>query len=163
MKDNSSSFLKIVLAYCLIIGTVLLWSGHDREKTVFDNYLISFKGLTLACDNIALSRLFLNEVLEFHSHKSQDDLFILPDQSSLRLIESKDPKQSNLEIHLRVRNGIYKLYDRLQFRVNKFHSTHNLGTISDSIKSDNTISFFILDPSGIKITFYQDRVFSKGL
>lgn len=163
MKDHNSTFLKIVLAYCLIIGTVLLWSGHDREKTVFDKYLISLKGLTLNCKNIELSKLFFKEVLEFQEVEKQDKLFILPDNSSLGLLDDKTSDKSNVEIRLRVRNGIYKLHERLVGRISQFNLSHGAGNISDYEKSDTAILFSIVDPSDIKITFYQDKVFSESL
>ena len=74
MKDSNHSFLKVVLAYCLVIGLVLLWSGNNREKTVFDKYLISFKGLNLSCNHIDSSSQFFKEVLEFKEHDSQHNL-----------------------------------------------------------------------------------------
>ena len=160
MKDTNHSFLKVVLAYCLVIGLVLLWSGNKREKTVFDQYLISFRGLIIACNHIEQSSLFFKEVLEFKVQDSNH--FILPDRSSITLTDAKDIPKPNIGIRLRVRNGIYKLHERLTKRVASFSQQHGGGEITDYQTSDNNIYFSLVDPSGIKITFYQDRVFSKG-
>lgn len=160
MKDNNHSFLKVVLAYCLVIGLVLLWSGNKKEKTVFDQYLISYRGLTISCNHIELSSLFFKEVLEFKAQDSNH--FVLPDRSSLTLTDAKDVPNPNFSVRLRVRNGIYKLHERLTKRVTAFSQQHGGGEITQYQTSDTNIHFSIVDPSGIRMTFFQDRVFSKS-
>jgi len=145
-----------------VIGLVLLWSGNKREKTVFDKYLVSFRGLSISCNNLDLSTLFFKEVLEFKEESSYPHLFILPDRSSVQLQEGKDLAPTSIDIRLRVRNGIYKLHEKLSKRVSTFSKDHGTAGISNYEKSDSDIHFTITDPSGLKFTFYQVRVFSKG-
>lgn len=161
MKDQSTSFLKVMLAYCLVIGLVLIWSGHDKEKTIFNKYLTSFKGITIGCTNPDLSSQFFKEVLELSPNKTKNDQFILPDNTQITLTNSKNPSSDEITIRLRVRNGIYHLYDRLEKRIVKFQETHNSSKISEIRKTKNNILFNIQDPSGTNIIFYQERIFGS--
>ncbi len=164
MKENNNSFLIVILAYCMVIGLVLLWSGRNKEKTVFDKYLISFKGISLTCNELEESSQFFKEVLEFHENEQHPKQFDLPDKSTITLLKGDTQPDHKINIRLKVRNGIYNLHLKLATRIAEFSNLHKNKTseITEIEKTSNYRYFSILDPSGHRISFYQSRVFSHA-
>ncbi len=154
MNYSTSSFIKIVLLYFVVIGFVFLWSGSHREKTIFDNYLIQLEGSSFYYQDPGQTKDFYERILEFKilSETPEEIIFILPD--SKKLIANKSLEQnvsSKSEILIKVKNGINKLHHRLHARITDSEIRNS--QISEVNKLKYTTTFTITDPSGNKIKF----------
>lgn len=181
MQKSNSSFIITILIYTIVIGGVLLWSGQDREKNLYDRHLIILQGASFYTTRPIVSRNFYEKIvgLEFKGkHERSDNStdnstvaneleFSLPDQRSLNLIPLKEGTLNQVgTILIRVGNNVAGLHDKFEKQLNSFKNRHKdyqfqNAKITPMRKSLRGKEFDLIDPDGNTLTFYQRYFFSR--
>lgn len=170
---QNTSFLKLVVIYVTIVIVVLLWSGTDQQKTLYDRYLIRFQGIELESKDLEGIKHFLIDYLEFElkSESTKNLQISLPDKKLINIKKHKAvdlPDNNNqlttnpsITLIIKVKNGIYPLFHKLQEKL-KQTNYQNSGINLDEIKNiqDNN-EFTIKGPEGLTLVFSQRTFFSK--
>lgn len=160
---QNTSFLKIVLLYVTIMIGVLLWSGSDKEKSVYDRHRVSLKGAEVEVSDLQLTKKIFSELLEFEvkDESSDSKLIIIPDKKTIRISKNSDPHVTKVTFRIQVKNGIPAFRDHLIKRLSTLDFKNQNISISD-ITQDTKHNYFVFDsPSELRIIFYQRRFFSK--
>ncbi len=156
---QNSYFIKIVATYSVIILIVLLWSGSNREKSIYDKYLISLDGIEVAANDLGEIKSFLTEELEFDLYsETETSLSVkLPDKRFIKVLLSDTevrPSTPKLRIHVRVKNGLVKLHKKLNQRLGE--------TFVSEIRHNNKKSeFTVIKQVQFDIVFFQKDFFAQ--
>lgn len=156
---QNSYFIKIIATYSVVILIVLLWSGSNREKSIYDKYLISLGGIEISSNDLGEIRKILIEDLEFDLHSESESALsvILPDKRFLNITLNNakfSTTNSKPKIHVRVKNGLSKLHKKLSQRLEK-------NNISEISQNNNKSEFTVAKLEQVDIVFYQKDFFAR--
>lgn len=166
MINSNISFIRSTLAYVFIIGGVLLWSGQNKEKSLYDRHLITLHSISLKSSDLKAAKALYVDLLEFHLESASDEQLEmrLPDNRFLSLTKANTPLQSPAHFSIRVRNGISKLRDELSSRIDTLGKSTTLSpsaTISGVYSSAKGKEFVIQDSDKNTLTFFQRSLLTR--
>ncbi|HMO16930.1 MAG TPA: hypothetical protein PKA63_01005 [Oligoflexia bacterium] len=170
MQKSNTAFIITILMYTIVIVGVFLWSGQNKEKNLYDKYLISLQGASFSTTNMNMSKNFYQKVLEFDlRHEGDNEMaFTLPDKRVLNILNSKAHSLDTKGIILiRVRNGLYNLHEAFmkhlkEYENRQYHFSFSNADVSSIRNTKRGKEFDVLDPDGNIITFYQRPMFSRS-
>lgn len=162
---QNTSFLKIMLVYVTVMLGVLLWSGTDKEKSVYDKYKVSLKGIEIEASNLNLVKNLFIDFLQFRIKEEPGNniSIILPDNKTVKVIEiDGNSAKTNCALKIQLKNGLKAFRDYLENRLNQ-EKFNGLNIKISEIESNDKQKFFYIDNSAqIKIVFFQRRFFTKN-
>jgi len=166
MINSNISFIRSTLAYVFIIGGVLLWSGQNKEKSLYDRHLITLHSISLKSSDLKAAKALYVDLLEFHLESESDKQLEmrLPDNRFLSLTKADSALQSHANFSIRVRNGISKLRDELSRRIDaleKSNSPYLSITISNVYSSEKGKEFVVQDSDKNTLTFFQRSLLTR--
>jgi hypothetical protein len=161
----ANQFLSRVVVYGLVILLVMYWSGSRTTRTVYDAYRAELEGVAFSVKDRAASVLFYQRVLEFQPIKSHNEIVGIQMPSSRRLYFRAESGSPSVGV-IRVRNGFKKLHARLvtnsgepSFNVPEGNYEQVLppSRVSAIVRRSEGMEFWVADPDGNKLVFYEPR------
>lgn len=161
---QNTSFLKIVLIYVTIIVGILLWSGNDKEKSLYDKYLITFKGVEFEVNDLDLTKSFIADILEMDIEDKDQSIrvnfperkYVIFNKASLKEI----PVSSKPLLKVHVKNGLTGLHNKLTEKLLKQEKYKDKFSINEIKSFDNRSEFRVESPE-IIFVYYHKNFFSK--
>lgn len=154
-KSAGRELALLAVTYLSILVGTMWWSGTVTAPSMYDKYLVRLEGVGVRATDLGRSIGFYRDVLSFEALQAEsagEAGFMLPDRRKLFLRVGAE--QSKAEVVLRVRNGFFRIFEKLTRRIGGLPKQGDLPSISAVLERPWGEEFVVRDYDGNEFIFF---------